>query len=320
MNPIIDGCRGWLSETAAAAVKQWNQFWFNAGDVRILGILRILIGAFALYSHVIWTVDFDAFFLRDGAIDPNYGSLLNENSPFFWSHFQWIESSGVLWALHVVAAIVFVMMIVGFATPVTSVLSFLLVVSYTNRAFGALFGMDQVLAFMSFYLAIGPSGKAFSVDAWLRRRRGVTREVQLQPSVRANISVRLIQFHMCIVYLFAGLSKLQGESWWRGDAIWGAMASYEYQTIDMTWMANYMWMINAMTLASLVFEISYPFVIWHRWARPFYLLTAVILHLGIGLGMGMMTFGLIMIVGNTAFLAPRSIATDTAPQDDPQTA
>ncbi len=125
-----------------------------------------------------------------------------------------------------------------------------------------------------------------------------------QKDTISNIAIRLIQVHMCLVYLFAGLGKLQGDSWWNGEAIWGAIASYEYQTLDLTWIAGHMWLVNVLTLITLAWEVSYAFLIWPRLTRPIYLLIAVVVHLGIGLAMGMLTFGLIMIYGNLAFVRP----------------
>ena len=33
------------------------------------------------------------------------------------------------------------------------------------------------------------------------------------------MSIRLIQIHLCLIYLCSGLSKLHGESWWNGSAV-----------------------------------------------------------------------------------------------------
>src|SRR5262249_59748380 len=49
-----------------------------------------------------------------------------------------------------------------------------------------------------------------------------------EPSVGANFAIRLMQIHVCIIYLMAGLSKLQGTSWWTATAIWGVIANYEF--------------------------------------------------------------------------------------------
>jgi hypothetical protein len=71
----------------------------------------------------------------------------------------------------------------------------------------------------------------------------------------------------------------------------------------MTWMAHYLWCVNLMTFISLFWEVSYPFLVWSRLTRPVVLLLAVIVHLGIGLAMGMLTFGSIMIIANLAFVS-----------------
>ena len=170
-----------------------------------------------------------------------------------------------------------------------------------HRAAGALFGLDQINGFLALYLALGPSGDAYSVDAWRRRGRGRAGEPD---SVMANIAVRLIQCHMCVVYLFAGLGKLLGPSWWAGTALWGAFANLEYQTLDMTWVAWHPLVVNLITQTILVWEITYIGLVWPRLTRPLVLAMSVPLHLGIAVCMGMITFGLIMIVANMAFIPP----------------
>ena len=123
-------------------------------------------------------------------------------------------------------------------------------------------------------------------------------------SVMANIAVRLIQCHMCVVYLFAGLGKLLGPSWWAGTALWGAFANFEYQTLDMTWVAWHPLLVNLITQTILVWEITYIGLVWPRLTRPMVIAMSVPLHLGIAVCMGMITFGLIMIVANMAFIPP----------------
>ena len=168
---------------------------------------------------------------------------------------------------------------------------------------GAQYGLDQINGLLTLYLAIGPAGDYLSVDRWIRQGRGVARGLA-SPSVMANVTLRLIQCHLCVVYLFAGLGKLQGDTWWNGQAIWGALANYEYQTIDLTWLSAHMGLVNLITYGALFWEVTYPFLIWPKLTRPIWLIMAVLVHAGIGLTMGMITFGLIMIIANVAFLSP----------------
>ena len=124
------------------------------------------------------------------------------------------------------------------------------------------------------------------------------------PSISANIALRLIQLHLCLIYGMAGLAKLQGQGWWNGLAIWGTLASGEFRLLNFTWMAAFPWILNALTHLSLALEIGYPALIWVRPLRPLLLACIVMLHLGIGLtAPGLSEFGLAMIAGNLAFVS-----------------
>ena len=109
---------------------------------------------------------------------------------------------------------------------------------------------------------------------------------------------------MCVIYLFAGMSKLTGMAWWDGTAMWMAFGNMEYQSLDMTWMADWPRVINLLTHVTIFWETFYVALIWPRLTRPVMLALAMPLHMGIAVCLGMMTFGLIMLVGNMAFVPP----------------
>ena len=282
----------------------WNDFWFRPGAPETLAVIRILTGLMVFYSHAVWTLEFSGFV--GGKLLPiAYRTNLYRNSSeasFAWSHFDWLPES--LWMpLHIVGLLVVVCFIVGWQTRVVAWLTAALVISYANRATGALFGLDQILAFLTLYLAVSHCGRAFSVDRWMEARRDEG-HISTKLNPLNTIATRLIQIHLCVVYLFAGLGKCQGDTWWNGEAIWGALASYEYQTVDMTFMADQMPLVAVITLLTLAWEISYAALIWPKLTRPIMLALAIPMHLGIGICMGMMTFGLVMLIANIAFISP----------------
>lgn len=287
----------------------WDRFWFRPADAATLALIRILTGSVVFYAHLAWSAELLTFFGSEAVLPEGYRHLAFDRSDWAWSHFDLFQSPTSIWIVHVIGLVVIAMFTVGAWTRVTAVLTTLLVISYANRATGAQFGLDQIMSFLCLYLAIGNSGGAFSVDRWFANRKsesGLAKEqgrVGLN-AVSTNIAIRLIQIHMCIVYLFAGLGKLQGETWWNGQAIWYSLASYEYQTVDMTWLANHMWLVSLMTLVTVAWEVSYIGLVWPKLSRPIVLLLALPLHLGIGICMGMMSFGLIMLIGNLAFVSP----------------
>ena len=304
----------------------WNRFWFTPSNPTTLCLMRVLVGLMLVYTHWVWTLELPTFLGASGVFTQSLQNQITGDGSWAWSHFYWFDSTAWLWGSHLISLAILVAFTVGWQTRITSILAFLITVSYANRANGALFGLDQINSFLTLYLAIAPCGLMYSVDALLKQRRNQKQDPPL-PSTLATVSTRLIQWHLCVVYFFAGTGKLQGISWWDGTAIWGAFASYEYQTIDMTWLVHLPWLVNLITVVSVFWELSYAFLIWPRLTRPLMLLGAVVIHLGIGACMGMITFGLIMIIANMAFLPPELIRTQMGrlrgifsalPQEDTQ--
>jgi predicted DCC family thiol-disulfide oxidoreductase YuxK len=101
----------------------------------------------------------------------------------------------------------------------------------------------------------------------------------------------------------AGLAKLRGDAWWNGFAVWGVLAAGEFRRFNLTWLAAFPMLLNAMTLGGLAFELGYPVLIWIRRLRPILLGFALLLHLGIDLALGLTEFGLTMLAGNLAFVS-----------------
>lgn len=297
--------QAYFQELYQTTWRSWNRFWFTPTDPATLGVMRWLAGTMLFYTHLVWGVDLLGFFGQEGRLPVPF-ALAYHDTPYAWSHLYYIESPAALWTVHLFALVILFMFTIGCLTRVTSILAFLITVSYSHRAAGALFGLDQINALLALYLAVGPSGAVYSVDRWLRQR-SMSKPGAPVNLVMANVSQRLIQVHMCVVYFFAGFGKLLGQTWWSGTALWGAFANYEYQTLDVTWLASYPLIVNFMTQLILVWEVSYCVVVWPRLTRPLVLALAIPLHLGIAFGMGMITFGLAMLIGNLAFVSPSLI-------------
>lgn len=292
---------GSVPSPLSRCLAQWDRFWFAPVDPFTLCVMRILAGAIIFYTHLVWTLEFPSFFSADQLLSLEHNQIIT-GSVFAWSHFHWIESLSVLWIIHGFALVTMFLFFLGLWTRVTGLLTALLTISYANRAVGATFGLDQINALLAVYLAIAPSGACLSLDAWWKKRQGLAAGDQRQ--ILANFVTRLIQIHLCIIYLFAGCGKLLGASWWNGEAIWGAMANAEYQTVDLTWLAAYPLLINLITHVTLAWEVSYVILVWPRWSRPIIIGMAIAVHLGIGVTMGMVEFGLIMVTANLVFVPP----------------
>ena len=174
----------------------------------------------------------------------------------------WFIPPAWIWPAYLAMMVVLALFTVGLWTRITSILSLVVVISFVNRVPEALFGLDKLNTVLTIYLAIGPSGRALSIDRWLARRKKPGLPAAPGTSVGANFALRLIQVHMCIIYMFAGLSKLQGVAWWNGTAMWLAFGNLEYQSADMTWLAWHPMLVDFLTHFTTVWEISFCVLIW----------------------------------------------------------
>lgn len=308
---LTDPLRQYFKELARQSSNAWNQFWFVHADPATLGVIRVLAGAMLVYTHFVWGLDFASFFGPESWVT---NDLVQRYQQYDWVFSFWfVIPWEYAYPVHLACLGILTLFTFGVFTRVTSILSLLIVISYANRLPTAQYGLDQINGILMFYLALGPSGAAYSVDSWLRRSpetrprqnaRGFGWDAY-DPSIHANVAIRLIQLHMCVIYLFAGLGKLQGISWWNGNAMWLAFSNREYQTLDMTWLCDYPWIVHAMTHFTIFWELTYCVLVWIPILTPIVLLFAFLLHAGIGLCMGMWTFALAMMFGNLAFVPPQ---------------
>ena len=239
-----------------------------------------------------------------------------------WSIWYHVTDPTWMWVVHGCILTIMFLFTIGFCTRVTSVLTWIGMLSYIQRAPTSLFGMDTIMIIVALYLMIGPSGAALSVDRLIARYWTVHQALRKQlpvpdfspprPRVSANVALRLLQIHLCIIYAASGLSKLQGPAWWSGVAVWGTMANYEFSpmrlqiyNVFLQFVCQHRWLWELVTTGgsyfTLAFEIGFGVLIWTR-LRSTMVVAAVLLHTGIALFMGLVTFSLMMMVAVLAFI------------------
>lgn len=291
-----------LRRVLTDAWSAWQAFWFTPTDPSTLCLIRVLAGGMLFYTHLVWSKGLTDFF------DPTAGwngELLpvTHANPFYFSVFDYIAAPWLRWTVHVAFLLVFLLLTLGLYSRLMAVLALFAALSYVERVTpGAFFGLDKANVMLAMCLAVGPCGARYSLDRWRAERRGAGGAPP--PRASANLAIRLLQWHLCAVYLFGGLGKLQGDMWWDGRAVWFAVASYEYRSIDATWLAWRLPVVDFLTHATVALELFYCCGVWNRWTRPWVVLGIMGMHAFIGGAMGMITFGLAMMIANLAFVSP----------------
>ena len=315
-SPVFDGLLG---------------FFFAPTTSHTLEIIRIATGLMIVYVHAIWLSRLGDFFGPNALINLEAWRAIHYGGETPDAKWTYLAQTDSLWiaSIHEWGALIAgIFAAIGFMTRTSLIAAWLLTLLTAHRLTGFLFGLDQIVLMLSSYLCLSQAGTLLSVDRflsiklpaltslfWYRLLSGYS---AVRPTIGGapgatnecvaswnnTLATRLMQIHLCIIYLFGGLGKLRGEMCWDGSAMWFSASAYEYQSLDLTWIGNYPVMAALLTHITIFWEVTYIAIVWPRWTRPIALLLAVFVHGGIAFFLGMMTFGWIMIVANLAFITP----------------
>jgi hypothetical protein len=298
----------WLKDFAIDWRSAWNHFWFSPTGPETLAVIRIGTGAMMAYIHVIWISVLTNFMGTNAWVNSQTVKDLHLED-WGWSWLFYVQDIRLLFLHQVIAIVASLCMCLGLASRLMIPLAWWMTLMVCHRMTGALFGLDQIVMMLTMYLMLSSCGACWSLDAglwqaerwrWLKPRSG--------PTVMNNISTRLIQLHLCVIYLFGGLSKMRGEMWWDGSAMWFSLVNYEYQSLNLTWLGHFPILIGLLTAITIFWESFYCALIWPRLTRPITLGLALLVHGGIAIALGMWTFGTMMIVANFIFIPPHLIS------------
>jgi hypothetical protein len=276
-------------------------FFFARSDAAPLGFFRIAIAMVGLAQVVSLWPYMHQFYGNFGLIQwavietapdtwlPSVGKLSLLAAPLD------ISADTVLTIVFGAYAVSLIGLALGWKTRVWSIATLLLHTLTVNSGYISLYGVDTLLHVCLFYCAWMPVGASASIDV-LRSHKPIERTWQ------ATLSLRVLQLHLCILYINTGFAKASGSQWWTGEALWRALIQPQFATFDLAWLAQYPWILQAAGVAVVMLQVGYAFFIWPRITRPYWCAATLALHAGIFIFMGLWMFALTMIVLNfTAF-------------------
>src|SRR5262249_25457035 len=147
-----------------------------------------------------------------------------------WSVWFHVTDPTAMAVLHAIFIFITLLFTIGLGGRYITVLAWFVALNYIHRGSTTLFGADTMMLITMMYLALGPPRAALSVDRLLARWwRGARHRFgfgpppgsgengdavasqalePVAPSVTANLAIRLLQIHLCIIYAAAGFAKL----------------------------------------------------------------------------------------------------------------
>jgi CubicO group peptidase (beta-lactamase class C family) len=246
-----------------------------------------------LLLHLLW-LSSDLLALHGGIIprqltellhDPRVPGLETLTKPFALVGIGAHAATAILLALYTASLLALVL---GFHTRASAFVAWALHLGLMTSGFASFYGVDQITNSFLFYLFV------FS----FRCR---------QESIALG-ALRLVQLHLCVIYLAAGLDKARGIAWWNGEAIWQTLSQPAFGRFDLHVLASHPWIPMLVGWATLIVEIGYAGFVWLHPTRRMWCLAAIAFHLGTAIFMGLVFFASVMIVLTSClFLEPQKI-------------
>jgi hypothetical protein len=312
--------------------RRWQDFWFTPADPAGLHVTRILCGllfAFWLLTYAGHVADFfglggwfDVQAYRETARMPG-----GPPAPFNWSLLYLVgHDEALLGATYWISIAVVLLFAAGVATRITSVLTWVVVVSFIANP-AITYDADYLLVILAFYpmlgyllyrqwsrplttvgRVLGPTEGGVLALPWFRR--GDSEADPAQPSYAANLAMRLLQVHFALIIFFAAVHKLQFGDWWAGVAAWYPMhppLETSFQSIKTNYHQAQFYLF-AMSLAQylmLAWQLCFPLFAWRRGRWRVVLLGGSLLGwLGCLFVFRQPLFGPILVIASLSYLTP----------------
>ncbi len=195
-----------------------------------------------------------------------------------------LPTTTTLTAVYAVALLSGILTLVGFMTRPSALvlsLSYWWLVAF-RYSFGDVHHPPVPTIIFLLLIPLTPCNRHFSLDAWLRRRRGVG---SLAPTSMATWPLRLMQVVLALIYFDSAMSKLTigGLEWMNGHTL---QANLLHAGVTRDWplaltVVPHLGLCKALSVGTILFEGLFFTVLFHRRLVPFWLSAGVAFHLGL---------------------------------------
>mgnify|MGYP000611757988 CR=1 FL=1 len=129
-------------------------------------------------------------------------------------------------------------------------------------------------------------------------------------NVLNNTFYWVILIQICVLYFFSTAYKLIDEFWLNGEALMYISRVDAFSSGIMRWLfADNPTVSLIATYSVLLYQSLFPILVWFKRIKVPFLLVGVVFHLSISFGMGVFTFGILMILTYLLFLDQSQIRT-----------
>lgn len=233
--------------------------------------------------------------------------------PKIWlfSFFHNVASSPLLLTLSMIGLCALAVLVtLGWRTRIVLPVYLIAWVSFIETNDGASDQGDNAYRMFLIAMLFADTTRRWSLDA--RRRRAQTAFPDTDGGrfrwvliLAHNLSLLVLAFQVCAIYMSGGLYKAGGTPWQHGYAVYNPLQTQQFGTWPVLSDLLTAWgpMVVAISWGSVLFQCAFPFMLFNRKLRIIGLFGILAFHLGIALLMGLPWFSLTMIAVDAIFVS-----------------
>lgn len=212
-----------------------------------------------------------------------------------WSHLLSLPQFQNLYGYFIAAQIV--LLIAGMACifpRIVSILIYFVTINIDNRVYVILDGGNNLIhLFLLYFILIDPSKNT---------GRPASNFLSRMSNAFTNLSLLMCQLQVVMMYLISGLSKVGGELWQNGTALYYTLQVDEYtHPFAKDLVSRYPILTVLGSYTTLLYQVTFPWLVWNKKVRPWLLSIGSCIHLQISLVMGLFMFGFAIAVAYLSF-------------------
>jgi hypothetical protein len=265
-------------------LRQLDAYFFAYGSATTMGLLRILVGSVAVVALAILVAQSGDWFTEAGFVPAEVGRAWLGTNPLVSGSpvvvprialLSGVEDPGLVLGFLLLTLLAAVLTTFGLWTRTSSILLAIGLVSIHHRNPLILHGGDTVLRVAVLYLAIGPSGKALSLDRLIGLWRG---RIPPGPALVSLWPQRLVCYNVALLYFTTVWLKYFGHLWRDGTATWYPARLDEFQRFPVPAFIHEMPWVRFTTYGTLFVEFALATLVFYRPLRKWVLGAGVLMH------------------------------------------
>jgi hypothetical protein len=254
---------------------------------------RVLISSILMKDLIIYSLNLRILFHSGGIMPAEYFTAQLERCHLNMLNFLLQSPAGAIFFL-ILSMFLSVLFFCGIYKRTSGLLLFLCLWLFHTRYPFLMDGADNVIWIILPFLAFSNSHSLVKRKRQAAPPSGTIRGITLNHL--SSLSTLGFALQLSLIYLFTAWSKITQEVWQNGTALYYILRLGDFKSSELNiLLTEHRWFVVFATYLTLLWEFSFPFLIWFRPVRKYIILLSLFMHLGIFAFMRIDNFSFVMI-------------------------